>query len=73
MWVVSHNEHVQLPPLRADHPLPPGQWIIPEFGAAYLGTGPVVCIAPSEGDGGVDPFGLAYRAPDAPSTTRSER
>jgi hypothetical protein len=61
MWVISHREHAQLPMRPADAGTPSGQWLIPEFGPAYVGVGPIVCVQPSEADGGVKPFGRPYR------------
>jgi len=61
MWVVTHHEHLQLPALHPDAGLPEGQWLVPAFGPTYLGVGPVVCVQPSEADGGVNPFGRPYQ------------
>ncbi len=63
MWVVTHTDNLQLPVLPSAGGRPSGQWLIPPFGPAYVGVGPVVCVQPSEPDGGVAPLGRAYTDP----------
>lgn len=65
MWVISHIEHAQVPTTPNDGATPSGQWAPPSFGPTCVGVGPVVCVQPSEEDGGVNPFGHAYIPPSA--------
>ncbi len=67
MWVVTHAEHVQLPAQTPTLGTPSGRWIIPAFGPTYVGLGPVVCVQPSEADGGVRPAGRPYQPPTTDS------
>jgi hypothetical protein len=60
LWVISHREHVQLPSIPGHGGTATGDWPIPEFGATYVGVGPVICVQPSEPDGGVKPYGRPY-------------
>lgn len=63
LWVVTHEEHAQLPTTPDEGPTPAGQWFIPPFGPTYVGVGPVICYRPHEFDGGVAPQGRAYQPP----------
>lgn len=66
MWVVSHRDHLLVPPVRSYEPAPLGEWRVPPFGPSYVGVGPVVVVEPSEADGGVRPYGRRYEPrPDA--------
>ena len=62
LWVVSHRDHVQLPSIPGHAGTATGDWPIPEFGATYVGLGDIVCVQPSEQDGGVKPYGRPYQA-----------
>jgi len=63
MWVVTHRHHLEMPDLPDHFPTPSGEWAIPEFGPTYVGLCDVVCVQPSEADGGVNPFGRPYLPP----------
>lgn len=75
MWVITHAEHAQLPTRAAELGTPSGAWRVPAFGPTYVGIGPVVCVQPSEGDGGVRPFGRSFQMIDltGPSPTSSSQ
>ncbi len=76
MWVVTHEHHLEMPDLPDHHPTTTGSWAIPEFGPTYVGLGDVVCVQPSEADGGTTPFGREYVPPrrsSAPSRPRRSR
>jgi hypothetical protein len=60
MWVITHAEHAQLPTRAADVGTGSGDWRVPAFGPTYVGLGPIVCVQPSEADGGVRPFGRSF-------------
>lgn len=75
MWVVCQEAHAQLPSLLGSEPSEFGAWTVPAFGPTYVGIGDVLCVSPSEADGGVRPFGRAWSPTEAtaPSpTTPSE-
>lgn len=63
MWVITHAGHAQLPVLSGARGTPAGEWHIPAFGPTYVGVGDVVCVQPSEADGGVRPFGRPFEPP----------
>jgi hypothetical protein len=65
MWVVTHRYHLEMPDLPDHYPTASGQWAIPEFGPTYVGLCDVVCVEPSEADGGVNPYGRVYLEPTA--------
>jgi len=72
MWVVSQEAHAQLPSLLGSEPSELGAWTVPAFGPTYVGVGDVVCVCPSEADGGVRPFGREWTPtsePPAPAPT----
>jgi hypothetical protein len=66
MWVVTHQHHLEMPDLPDHFPSASGDWAIPEFGPTYVGLCDVVCVEPSEQDGGVNPYGRVYREPADP-------
>ena len=68
MWVVTHKHHLEMPDLPDHFPTPKGKWDIPEFGPTYVGLCDVVCVQPSEADGGTKPFGREYVTPADPPT-----
>ncbi len=70
MWVVTHRQNLQLPVLPSAGGLPSGQWLVPPFGPAYVGVGPVVCVQPSEPDGGAAALGRIYVEP--PTSTGAD-
>lgn len=65
MWVVTHQYHLEMPDLPDHYPTGKGDWAIPEFGPTYVGLCDVVCVQPSEADGGTKPFGRGYLPPPA--------
>lgn len=58
MWVVTATQHTQVT-TTTTRPGPLGQWVLPM--SMWLGTGPVVTVAPSEQDGGVAAGGRPYQ------------
>lgn len=60
MWLVTQREHAQLPSPRTSIGGRSGEWMIPPFGPTYVGCGPIVCVQPTEADGGVKPFGRPF-------------
>jgi len=56
LWVVSQAAHVLLPTRHG--PSPAGTWTPPTLGQPVLSAGPVVCVSPAVGDGGVAPDGI---------------
>lgn len=60
LWVICHREHAKLPSTPDDNGTPSGQWSVPPFGPTYVGVGDIVCVQPSERDGGVKPFGRPF-------------
>lgn len=68
MWVVTHEHHLEMPDLPDHFGSASGEWAIPEFGPTYVGLCDVVCVEPSEKDGGVNPYGRVYEPPTADAT-----
>ena len=60
MWLLTQREHAQLLSPRTSLGAPAGAWMVPPFGPTYVGCGPVICVQPSEADGGVKPFGRPW-------------
>jgi hypothetical protein len=69
MWVITHRHHLEMPDLPDHFPSAKGDWAIPEFGPTYVGLCDVVCVEPSERDGGTKPFGRGYLPPPGPTPT----
>ena len=63
MWVVTHQHHLEMPDLPDHFASASGQWAIPEFGPTYVGLCDVICVEPSEKDGGVNAYGREYEPP----------
>jgi hypothetical protein len=66
MWVITHAYHAPRV-ITTTIPSGSGNWPpIATLGNAYQSTGPVVCVAPPEQEGGVLPGGRAFVAPANP-------
>lgn len=71
MWLLTQREHAQLLAPRTSTGGRAGAWMVPPFGPTYVGCGPIICVQPSEADGGVKPFGRPYVSSDSSASTTS--
>jgi hypothetical protein len=58
--VIAHERQVQHARYSPSPPSPRGEILLPSFGPFIQSTGPIVCVQPSEPDGGVRRKGRAY-------------
>jgi hypothetical protein len=62
MWVITHHTNRMHMKQRIDYS-EFGNWHTPTYGPTYKGVGPIETVQPSEGDGGVKPWGREFTTP----------
>jgi hypothetical protein len=62
-WIVTYEDHKQVPYTPTSAPSTSGNMPLPPVGSLYFGDGKIVTVQPSEAAGGVRPFGRPYVQP----------